>query len=208
MKPHHLLAVVVIAFVAGCSQAVPDVSNPIPIATAEYDRVFDAAVMVLRDEHFVVARKDRRFGVVTTEPRTAASVFEPWHTDNSTAAQTTASTLNFDRRTVRVMINPAAETASGDGEYQLQVQVTLDRRHHPTRVLNTAAMGSVGVGHREATDYKPLLTETGVEESFWSPVGRDELLEKRLLAEILRRSVHLDQPVEIARTESSTDDAK
>jgi hypothetical protein len=191
MKPHHLLGLILLASIAGCSQAVPDVSNPIPIATAEYDRVFDAAVLVLRDEHYVVARKDRRFGVITTEPRTAASVFEPWHTDNTTPAQTTESTLNFDRRTVRVMINPAAE--AGD-EYQLQVQVTRDRRHHPTRVLNTAAMGSVGVGHREATDYKPLLTETGLEESFWSPVGRDELLEKRLLAEILRRSIHLDQP--------------
>lgn len=200
------MALVSAVVVAGCSQAVPDVSNPIPIATAEYDRVFNAAVMVLRDEHYVVDRKDRRFGVVTTEPRIAASVFEPWHTGNTTPAQTTESTLNLDRRTVRVMIDPAAES----GDYQLQVHVRRDRRHHPTRVLNTAAMGSVGVTHRRATDYQPLLTESGVEESFWAEVGRDELLEKRLLAAILRRSVKLDQPeADVKATdESSADDAQ
>ncbi|QNN21098.1 hypothetical protein HED60_02040 [Planctomycetales bacterium ZRK34] len=205
MKPLHLLGLIVIVFAAGCSQAVPDVSNPIPIATGEYDRVFDAAILVLRDEHFVVARKDRRFGVVTTEPRVAASAFEPWNTDNTTTAQTTESTLNLDRRTVRVMINPVANAG---GEYELAVEVTLDRRQHPTRLLNTAAMGAVGVGHRETNVYRPLLTESGLEESYWTPVGRDELLAKRLLAKILRRSVHLDQPVEVAQTDSPADDAQ
>jgi len=206
MKLHSIMLILIAGLLPACSQTVPQVDNPIPIAVAEYDRVFDASIQVLREKRWVVDRKDRRFGVVTTEPRTAASVFEPWYTDNTTAHQTARSTLNHEQRIVRVTIEPVeiAESASAenepgvaayeDGEYLLRVAVLRERRHLPPRPINTAAMGSVGISYRKSSRQRALLTETGYVESHWEPVGDDPQLAKRLLADILRRSIQLDQP--------------
>ncbi|MBI1372819.1 MAG: hypothetical protein GC159_08675 [Phycisphaera sp.] len=174
-------------------------SNPIAIGTNEYDQVFDATVDVLRDKRYVVDRKDRRFGVVTTEPRIAASVFEPWYDDNSTGHQVAEASLNHERRTIRVEIQPvkaADDSGAITDRYQLFVQVDMDRRHNPPQTLNSAALGRMSIQQSRRIN-RPLLTERGIEKVEWSPIGRDELLEQRLVEEILHRAVgFVAKPVE------------
>ncbi|MHC4997034.1 MAG: hypothetical protein ACYTGQ_18495 [Planctomycetota bacterium] len=157
---------------AGCSRPISETANPTAIPTTDYDRVFDAAVKVLRENHFVVDRADRRFGVVTTEPRIASSVFEPWHTDN----------LNMRRRTARVRLSP--RTADRDSDYQLYVEVTCQTRHLPTRELNTAAMGNIHSRNVHNRHY-PVRTEAGLDEAYWLDSGVDERLSARLVEQIL-----------------------
>lgn len=178
----------------GCSRKVA-IENPIRITAEEYDRVFESAVDVLRNELFVIDRQDRRFGVITTDPLWSSSLSEPWRTDNTTFYQTLDSTLNYHRRTVSVWLKPQDQPVAigatgepiGDPDYWLEVNVALERRQHPDRQLNTAAISSVGFVSRSGRARR-LGTERGDEESFWRPMGRDEYLEQRLVNLILARA--------------------
>jgi len=100
----------------GCQSRVVSANNPVAITAEEYDRMFEATVDVLRLNQFIVNRQDRRFGVVTTKPRVAASSLEPWWTDNTTAYQHVDATLNYQRRTVTVRLEPADPQALAEAE--------------------------------------------------------------------------------------------
>lgn len=182
--------------IGGCGRAVVDMETPVPVAASEYDRVFDAATLVLREQGFMPARQDRRFGVITTRPCTASSAFEPWRSDNTTAAQVAENTLNHRRRLVRVELRP--RPAGGDGsqpspadaarpDYLLDVVVELQQRQHPPRNLHTAAASSVAYYGRSG-GARAIRTERGLERSDWRPLGRDPFLEQRLAAAILDRA--------------------
>jgi hypothetical protein len=178
----------------GCGRKVAAIENPTPLAAGEYDRVFDAAVAELRDRRFVVARQDRRFGLVTTYPLIASSVLEPWYSDNSSFGQTADSTLNLDRRTVRVTISPAApigaESDQPPARYRVGVEVTAERHQNPPHTLTTSNLSPGRFGERPAERFRahPAVTEEGAEPGFWKPIGRDDLLERRLLDAILTRA--------------------
>ncbi len=179
----------------GCASRAVSIDNPVRITAGEYNRMFEASVDVLRNELFSVERQDRRFGVITTRPLWAGSALEPWRTDNTTAYQYTDATLNYHRRTVRVNLTPrdadatldAATPADPADDYMLEVIVQLDRRQHPPRELNTAAVSSVAYFGRSGGTRR-IGTEAGAEESFWRTVGRDEYLEQRLVNRILARA--------------------
>lgn len=201
MKPIKCLIVGLgLLLSGGCASRTVNIDNPIPIARTEYDRVFEASIRVLRDYQFVVERQDRRFGVITARPRAAASALEPWYIDNSTAYQTLDNTLNYDRRIVQVYLEKAPDEATADAEgstakqlaevggvqtdYQLRVDVQVERRQIPPTNLHTAAMTSVtNYGYQGSV--RPIRTEAGYEASYWRPMGHDELFEKRLVAQIL-----------------------
>ena len=196
----------------------PDVANPFEIDREEYHAVYEATIESLREHRFAVNRQDRRFGVVTTRPLIAASVFEPWHDDNTTAHQVAMNTLNHQRRHVRVEIQPpdpahpdidAPDPADPDasvipeGSYQLQVYVFLERRHHPPRNLHSGVFTDVDL-RRRPRSHQPLVTEEGRLESTWRPVGRDHELERRLIADIIRRSIDIEPVYPPARASTAS----
>ncbi len=184
-----IISLALLTFV-GCAAPVAQIDNPIPVHADEYDRVFDAAVEVLRDYRFVIARQDRRFGIITTQPLTAASFLEPWHADSLTTNQRAENTFNHQRRTVTVRIQPntaAATTPSAiepDKRYTLRVECLLHRRTHPPRMLNTAALTSTRFRQR-GSGIRTLQTERGDEQSLWVPVGNDPELAQQFVHEIL-----------------------
>ncbi len=171
----------------GCASRAVSIDNPIEVQTAEYDRVYEASVEVLRDYRFRLARQDRRFGRITTEPMTAASSLEPWHKDAVTKAQTDENTLNHQRRTVSVFIEPEGET----DRYRLRVVAEWQRRQHPPQLLHTAAFAHARYG-RHGAGARTVTTESGERRSFWRPMGRDADLEQRLVYDILVRANLID----------------
>jgi hypothetical protein len=227
------VALSLLAGLGGCGPSIVQTDNPVPITSGEYNRVFDASIHVLRDRGFTPSRQDRRFGVITTFARPASTVAEPWRSDNTTAGQAFANTLNHRRRTVRVDLKkrgdatgapdrPAAEAeaAPADGalaDYQLAVAVQLEQRQHPPRNLHTAAASSVAQFGRSA-GARQLVTAMGAETSFWRPLGRDAYLEQRLIAAILDRAAAMeagrapsddaDEPVEADAEQPSADAAE
>ncbi len=168
----------------GCGQKAVTIDNPTPVAADDYNAVFDAGVEVLRDLRFVVSRQDRRFGVVTTHPMTAGSAVEPWYVDSTTSGQVTESTLNLQRRRTRITLKP---TSDGTQAYLLAAEVTIERRQMPRRELNSAAKARLTY-KRSVAGPRTLLTEAGREDAFWRPMGRDEHLEQRLVADIMQRA--------------------
>ncbi len=166
---------------AGCA-SVPRTPNPIPVAEREYDRVYEAAIAVLRDWRFVVDRQDRRAGVITTKPRIAASALEPWQPDVSTARRTLGATLNHRRHRVRVEIQ---RRGSGETPYRLRVTVTTEQKQKPEKQLTTAAHASVRYRGRTAGT-RPVDAAEG--RTRWRVVGEDPVLEKKLVTAIVERA--------------------
>jgi len=189
------------ASVGGCShRTLVDMPNPVEIDRVEYTRMYNAAVQVLRDYGFKVDRNSHRFGTITTKYLASPSVFEPWTSTNSTVDLALESTFNQQQRRVIITLEPS-EANSGSKfrrstpnslpeQYSLRVEVFVERRAHPNRYL-TGATASHGL-YGTLTAGPGELTHRGVNGSYWRPMGRDPLLEQRLLADIIRSSFYVE----------------
>ena len=190
------LILLILGFAAvqlGCQHSVPPVPNPLAIQPTEYDPTYHAARNVLRDAGFRLDRSDHRFGVVTTHPKDSPTAVEPFHTDNTTAYQAWQSTVSHLRRTVRVSLETPPDSADPHADpkadppdsYLLRVEVLIERRQMPTRRLT----GSIGRNMFVTLDEVPTeLAQRGIAAGYWQPIGRDALLERRLLARITQRA--------------------
>lgn len=159
----------------------------------DYDAAYRAAIETLRDAGYRVARDDYRFGTITTYPKEAPTVFEPWVGDNTTWEQAREATLNDLRRVVTVQLRQEdflREFAEGHdlqlagGLYGLVVEVAIQRRQEPTRYLTHSARGRVIAQYAEAP---ARLARRGLDETYWEPIGADPHLAQRLLDEVRGR---------------------
>ena len=91
--------------VVGCAASRP-VPAALTVEPPQYGDAFDAAVDSLRDRGFTVARRDYRFGLITTQPLPAPTALEPWRGGNVTAAQALRATVNDVRRTASITLRP------------------------------------------------------------------------------------------------------
>ncbi len=82
------------------------------IPASQYQAAFDAADEVIRVERMPPTLRDRRGGIIESEPRIAGSILEPWRNDNASFEQTMENTISFQRRRVRVEFTPADFNAS------------------------------------------------------------------------------------------------
>ena len=193
----NAIPLIVAIALAGCSQQGPGLAEsdtaseasvvsaapaPQTIAANQYDTVFRSAVQTLRDLRFTVDRSDHRFGIVTTKPLVASSVFEPWYQDNATAQHAWASTINLRRRTVRVQLEPVSE--SEPTAYRLGVHVLIEQRQDPTRQLYTSVVRGTSIVRSSENRYT-FRSERGVESAYWREIGTDPELESRLTRQIL-----------------------
>ncbi len=168
----------------GC--AVPpkatEAPRPVHVAAADHDRMLELAAEVLRDHRFRIDRQDPRLGLVQSHPRIAASGLEPWHDDHRQPYRLQESTLNYQRRIVKILLNPDA------ADYTMAVQVHVQRRNHPPAPLTEANILKAGGAGEGRSDVRSRETEQGKEESFWRPIGRDHDYEQRLMQKILARA--------------------
>ncbi len=100
-----LAMLLMLVALAGCS-STPAAQDHMAIDAREYDRVYEAARLALRQRGFVLDRQDHRFGRITTLPLRSPTVGEVWHRGNTTAYQSWESTLNQERRIVTVSMTP------------------------------------------------------------------------------------------------------
>lgn len=193
--------IVVLAACTGCHQnLVVEAPNPVEIDRIEYTRIYNAAVEVLREYDFQVDRHSHRFGTITTRYLASPTIFEPWRKSNTTSDQAWENTFNQQQRRVIVTLEP---TDVGDDRrmtrrapnlepaaYRLRVEVFVERREHPNRYLAGATAGHGVFGTLTAEPGE--LSQRGVRGPYWRPLGRDPLLEQRLLADMIRRSLAME----------------
>lgn len=197
-----LLSLVVFSF--GCA-AGPQPAY-LTVEQSAYARAFDVAGEVARSYGMTPALRDRRSGIIETQPAIAGTLLEPWDRATRTFEQAAESTLSFQRRRARFEFQPAgfsqdviatdAEVLAGpdllaideplrdltaeDGPLELRVWVYNERAHVP--------------GIRRSAWSRRLTTRTLVIDPetseplvpAWTVVSRDRELESHLLTEIER----------------------
>jgi hypothetical protein len=166
--------------VVGCSSTAP-VEQPqtarLTFSQDKYPAVFEAAVETLRQNGFRIARRDYRFGTITTYPKEAATSAEFWIDDATTAAQRRSDTLNSQQRTVTVTVEPDQASEA----YALTAVVLVERLQRPERYLTHSA----GTRITAAYDDTPMhLKDRGIDGPYAQTLDRDPLLERRLIEAI------------------------
>jgi hypothetical protein len=189
------------ACLGGCG--APEGPDVLRIEAGKYGAAFEAAVEVARDVGMPAILRDRRGGVIETEPEIAPSLLEPWRLDGATITTRLENTLALQRRRMRFEFTPARfqpeaagseeglegpdllaleggeiDLTSLDEPLEVRVRVYLERAYEP--------------GLRHDTWSRRLTTRTTIlldgdeprpmESTFWTPVARDRDFERRTLA--------------------------
>jgi len=170
--------------VAGCQAPAQPTGPTRTTMTADspeqLDRVWTAAEDTLLAHYFEIDRKDRQAGILTTVPTTSANWFELWQPQPEPAYYWAESNTHTIQRQVTIRITPA-----GGDAYEIDVQVDRYRYSLEERQVDNAAAVM-----RLYSSEAPTLTgrqKTTRESSRWIRLGRDELMERTIGEEILRR---------------------
>lgn len=197
-----LLAVA--AAMSGCAgNAGPEMMT---INAAQYDAAFGAAIDAARAQGMAAGLRDRRAGVIETEPAIASSLLEPWHADNASFDQAVENTIAFQRRRARFEFVPAGSASAApasaasnqpggvlelssavpspdltqhQGPIELRVSVVVERSYEPGIRHNVWSRRAMTVSRIVADDLADQLPS-----QYWTPVERDEAMERRLLAAV------------------------
>lgn len=166
----------------------------------DYPQVHEAAVAVLREHGFRIARNDYRFGTVTTYVKESPTVLEFWIDDASTSAQRRADTLNAQQRMVKLTIlslpgfdlsDPLSDQDEDDiipPYYKLTVQVLVERLQLPDRYLTHSVRGQIAA---EYTTTPTHLSDRGITGPYAQPMTRDPHLEARIVNAIALKAREL-----------------
>lgn len=179
-RPFLLITVVLPLIATGC-QAVPTAPavghGPIFVPGNDYEVAWERAVDVLHDYRFHIAREGKLDGVIETEYKVGAGVFEPWHHDSVGVENRLESTLQSIRRRVFVRIVPA------DGGFLVSVEAHKELEDLPGLAANTAGGATFQEHAPLERDLSLVVGQTA--PSGWIPQGRDLALEQDML-----RSLH------------------
>jgi hypothetical protein len=202
-------------FATGCA-SVSEGPEFVPVHQGSYERAFDAACAVAREEGLIPEITDRRAGSIETQPRTAGSLLEPWAWQDLTASEVVEGTFGFERRRARFEFVPAgfrpippeataplagpilpgssrgtgADVASATGDLELRVSVSVERQFRPgyQGPAYTRSLGSFSTDVTRKDDPRAPR-----DLSMWTPIARDERLE-RLLLERVAAKLAADPP--------------
>jgi hypothetical protein len=148
--------------------------------------VIEASVGVLRDYGFAIDRQDYRYGLVTSRPLVAPTIFEFWRPTNTSTDQMLEATLNNQRRIVRIRLHPISRPLDVGTEYQVSVQVQLQRLQQPLRTLNGSTRGNAIVSRLSSVPAE--WADRGITRAYWLADGYDPLLAERILYDIAERA--------------------
>ncbi len=183
------------------------------IQAEAYADAFDAAVEAAAEAGLTPTVRDRRNGVIETEPRIAGSFLEPWRTDNASFAQAMENMITFQRRRARFEFTPAGfrprEPAEAPltgpdlfaqheadvdlsrlaGPLELRVWVYVERAYSPGLRRSTWTRART-----TRTRIIPAEDEEALPSRYWTPVHRDDAYERRLLAAVERALGERSEP--------------
>jgi len=193
-----------ISALSGCAgSAGPDLLD---IPHDRYEQAFDTALDVSRDHGMRAVVRDRREGLIETDPVIAGTILEPWYQDTADFSQGVDNTLSQYRMKARFEFlprgfvesvdsapgtgpdllgssMPARDLTTSDEPLELRVWVYRERKHTIGQRRNTWTRRLRSTARHGSVDE----TWEDAPGSFWTPVSRDEAAEHRLLSEIAER---------------------
>ena len=181
-----VLTIAIICCCAGCLSTPPKAAaggaSTIQVSDSYRDSLWERAVVVLNRNHFQVARESKLEGIIETEYRGGSNLLEPWHPDSVGYANRLESTLQSIRR--RVVINMQS---AGPGLMTVLVRADKEIEDLPGIAANYEGGATFSESQPLNRDLNQVVGQSG--PSRWLPLGRDPLLERRLLNEIQGRLV-------------------
>jgi hypothetical protein len=158
----------------------PPVTN---VSNFQFQPLWDACEHTARSYLFQLDRQDYRLGVLTTKPMVSKQFWELWRGDTGTFHEEIENSLATIRRTVRFEIEH-----TDDGTYVMTPRVLVERQtiveRRVTSVTQTRlAFTGPGVPTREAITSDVIDLPT----TYWTPIGRDTVLEKKLAEKVRER---------------------
>lgn len=204
-----LAIVAALSVLAGC--ATPPGPEVIVVDRSRYGEAFDASIDALRDVGMETSLRDRDGGVIESQPRRSGGLLEPWRSDNDGIGQAAENSVATRRRRARVefvatdfvppepnldavLKGPDVDSVRGraaapldgpGGPIELRAWVFVEQSFTPgvRRFPWTFQRTTTYIDPSEPID----ASEGVVEQGLWTPIGRDEAYERRLMAEIQRR---------------------
>jgi hypothetical protein len=174
----RLAAVVAGLGSTGCATMFPPpvVTNPLTIPSSDFETVWMACVTSL-DDYFDIATENRLQRKIVTEPKVAATIFEPWYGDSVGFNERFEATLQTIRRFAIITVNP---TATGTYAVSIEVRKELEDLVRPERQYATRSVFNNDFPvNRAREQVGPVpLPNTYIDR------GRDPKLEQVILAKI------------------------
>ncbi|MBM3998382.1 MAG: hypothetical protein FJ297_02370 [Planctomycetes bacterium] len=162
--------------------------NPLFVPMTDIDFVWDQVVDSV-DDFFRIDREERlrlvgnalTEGRLETFPIVGSTVLEPWRTDATPGFERWQSSLQSIRRRASVRVTPSA------GGLQIEVLVAkeLEDLYQPEH----ATVGGATLRYDGTVVRAEPGRATGPVSLGWIPIGRDVVLEQRLLSDIRARVV-------------------
>ncbi|MEO2000192.1 MAG: hypothetical protein ABGW75_01105 [Pirellulales bacterium] len=155
--------------------------------------VTDDFFKIQSEQRVVFAQGIPTEGRITTFPQTGATLLEPWRGDSVGFHERLESTLQSIRRTASIRLIPDP----GGWRVEVSVQKELENLLRPMHATaggatfrNDDSLYRYGtplpvLGQRVGDQPRPVATPTRTDG--WIPLGRDGLLERRMLDKILKR---------------------
>ena len=151
-----------------------------------YDVMWREARILLSQLGFRLDRQDYRQGVLTTLPLESPNVAEFWAPDRESFKSSLEATVNYYRRTVRVIIEPRNNFES----YRISVQVLVERQTNPTEDLRGPVHAGAGAFTRQRSglrsDFVPSVPRDEL-KPIWYTVGREPGFEKFILKKLMTK---------------------
>lgn len=177
------LTVWLIGCVIGCLSSPPQApsggASSIQISDSQRDFLWERAVVVLNRNHFQVARESKLEGVIETAYRGGSGLLEPWNPDSVGLSNRMESTLQSIRRKVTVSMQ-----STGTGTTTLNVRVDKELEDVPGAAANYEGGATFSESQPLSRDLSQVVGQNG--PSRWISIGRDPLLERKLVSEIQR----------------------
>lgn len=154
----------------------PALPNPLMVPSTDFETVWMACITSI-DDYFDIASENRLQRKIITEPKVAATLFEPWSGDSIGFDQRLEATLQTMRRHAVITVNP---TATGAYAVKVEVNKELEDMIRPERANNGRAVFDNQFPVNRARDLVgPVPLPNG-----YIPRGRDTKLERAILAKI------------------------
>ena len=177
------LMMAVFCLLPGCLSSPPMApaggASTIQIADNQRDFLWERAVVVLNRNHFQVARESKLEGIIETAYRGGSGLLEPWNPDSVGLSNRMESSLQSIRRKVTVSMLSAST-----GTTSLNVRVDKELEDVPGIAATYEGGATFSESQPLNRDLSQVVGQNG--PSRWISIGRDPLLERKILGEIQR----------------------
>ncbi len=161
----------------------PPASEPLCLVGATQAQVVAAAEQVLSTMRFALEKVDPETGLVLTRPLSGAQFFELWRDDNVGAFNSAEANLHTIRRTAELQVDKTA-----GGRLCVACRVRTERLEIPEQEAVTSSGRAYFLFSNSGQSLQNIeLNPEQMANRSWTNLGRDALLEKRILDRIQKQ---------------------